>query len=115
MLHIATIVESSKVDQPLDVGNEFGADEVLLCAMNLLLERAGRAGNQIIRIANVPHLGEDQEHHHQVVHCCNEPVERGGFSELGQILSGQQIIPVCTQPPVLDVACQQRNISLYRP
>ena len=58
MIHAGTILERGEVDQPLDVGDEFRADEVAIRAVDLLLEnfleRARRAGYQI---AHVGHLG----------------------------------------------------------
>ena len=36
--YVATILESCNVNQPLEVGNDFRADEILICAVDLLLE-----------------------------------------------------------------------------
>ena len=76
--------------------------------MNFLLEnfleRAGRAGNQIA------HIGQLAEH--EIVQCGEQLIELGGISALGVVWTSQQIIHlVAAQPPVLDAACQQLNIT----
>ena len=38
VIQTATILESRDVNQPLEVGNEFRADEELVCAVDFLLE-----------------------------------------------------------------------------
>jgi hypothetical protein len=56
MLHAGTILERGEVDRPLDVGDEFRADEVLIRAVDLLLENflesARRGGNQIAHVGH---------------------------------------------------------------
>jgi len=108
VIQTATLLESRDVNQPLEVGNEFRADEELVCAGDFLLEnvfeRAGRAGNQI---AHIRQLAE-----HEIVQCGEQLVERGGIAAVGEVRTSPQIIHlVAFQPPVLDAACQQRNIS----
>jgi len=108
VIQTATILESRDVNQPLEVGNEFCADEELVCSGDFLLEnfleRAGRAGNQIA------HIGQLAEH--EIVQCGEQLVELGGIGSLGVVRTSPQIIHlVAFQPPVLDAACRQRNIS----
>ena len=112
VIQTATILESRDVNQPLEVGNEFRADEELVCAGDFLLEnfleRAGRAGNQIA------HIGQLAEH--EIVQCGEQLVERWGIAARGIVRTSPQIIQLVTfQPPVLDAACQQRKISQSRP
>ena len=38
VIQTATLLESRDVNQPLEVGNEFRADEELVCAVDFLLE-----------------------------------------------------------------------------
>ena len=83
-------------------------EEKLICAVDFLLEifleHAGRAGNQIA------HIGQLAEH--EIVQCGEQLVELGGIGSLGVVRTSPQIIHlVAFQPPVLDAACQQRNIS----
>ena len=78
VIQAGTILESCDVNQPLEVANEFCADEELVCAVNFLLEnfleRAGRAGNQ------VAHIGQLAEH--EIVQCCEQLVELRGVGLL---------------------------------
>ena len=108
MIQTSTLLESRDVNQPLEVADEFRADEELVCAVEFLLEnfleRAGRAGNQIA------HIGQLAEH--EIVQCSEQLVERGGIAAHGVVRTSPQIIQlVAFQPPVLYAACQQRNIS----
>jgi len=108
MIQIGVILESSCINQPLEVADELRADEVLVCAVDLLLENflecAGRAGNEIA------HVGQLAEH--EIVQRCEKLVELGGVGGLGVVRTSPQIIHlVAFQPPVLDAACQERNIS----
>ena len=109
MIQIGAILESSCINQPLEVADELRADEVLVFAVDLLLENflecAGRAGNEIA------HVGQLAEH--EIVQRCEKLVELGGVGGLGVVRTSPQIIHLVAagQPPVLDAACQERNIS----
>ena len=62
------------------------------------------------------HIGQLAEH--EIIQCCKQLVELGGTGALGVVWTSQQIIHLVAahwQPPVLDAACQQRNISQSRP
>ena len=60
------------------------------------------------------HIGQLAEQ--EIIQSCEQLVELGGIRALGVVWTSQQIIRlVAAQPPVLDAACQQRNISQSRP
>ena len=60
------------------------------------------------------HIGQLAEH--EIIQSGEQLVELGGIGGLGVVWTSQQIIHlVAAQPPVLDAACQQRNISQSRP
>ena len=73
MIHLGTILVSCDVDQPLEVGNEFRADKMLVRAGHLLHENLTKrpltARNQT---AHVGQLAEDK-----IVQCREELVEVG--------------------------------------
>jgi len=81
MIQTSTLLESRDVNQPLEVADEFRADEEHVCAVEFLLEnfleRAGRAGNQIA------HIGQLAEH--EIVQCSEQLVERGGIAAHGVV------------------------------
>ena len=68
-------------------------------------------GTSLNQIAYIDQLAE-----HEIVQCCELLVELGGIGALGVVRTSPQIIHVVTfQPPVLDAACQPRNISQRKP
>jgi len=71
----------------------------------LLLERAGsqRQGLEITEIAHVFMLVKSPTWRLYVPQrACSE---QGGICVLGEVLTGQHVIPGGAQPPVLDAAC----------
>jgi hypothetical protein len=111
MKKTGSILESSDVYYPMEVCDEFLADEMpLRCASNLflkdVLERAAGTGNQP---AHFGQLAEDN-----VVQSCKELVVVWRIVARREVRRGPHIIPAGAQPPILDALCAQRqarNIS----
>ena len=97
-------LESHYVNYPTEEGNEFLADEMPLCARNLLrenvLEREAGTRN---KPAHLGHTGQQ------------ELVEVWRIVVLREVRRSLHIIPARAQLPVFDVICAQRqarNMSL---